>query len=323
MKDLHPLVSKLKKLAGEIDRTPTRVEFIMSGVSCAEIRKVGGFNAIVKAAGFKVYNGVLAKDIQDYKPKILVLDIETAPILAYVWGLFDQNVGLNQISKEWHVMSWAAKWVGEKQVFYHDQSSAKNPEDDKAIMQIIWSLLDEADIILTQNGIKFDNKKLNARFAHHGFHPPSSFRHIDTLRIAKKHFAFTSNKLEWMTGKFNKKYKKLEHARFPGFKLWAECLKGNQKAWAEMKKYNIHDVLALEELYLGTLRKWDKSINFNVFSSSFETRCSCGSLDLKPYERPAFTNTGRFWRYICQSCGQEHKVKVNELSKEKRKTLTN
>lgn len=320
--DAHLLVQKLKELAQETGRTPIKSEMFAAGISDHAIRRAGGMNAIVKAAGLETYNGLSARILDEYVPKILVLDIETAPILAYVWGLFDQNIGLNQISKEWHVMSWAAKWVGDKQVFYHDQSGAKNPEDDRAIMKIIWSLLDEADIILTQNGIKFDNKKLNARFAHHGFPPPSSFRHIDTLRIAKKHFAFTSNKLEWMTSKFNKKYKKLEHARFPGFKLWAECLKGNPKAWAEMKKYNIHDVLALEELYINTLRKWDKTINYNVFSSSFNTRCSCGSQNLKSHPKPKFTNASKVLRYVCKDCGQEHFTKQNELSSAKLKTLT-
>ena len=32
-------------------------------------------------------------------------------------------------------------------------------------------------------------------------------------------------------------------------KLWTECLNGNRQAWAEMKRYNIHDVLSTEELY--------------------------------------------------------------------------
>lgn len=321
MVDIHELVSKFKKLADELERKPTRPEFVMSGVTCNSIRAVGGFNAIVKLAGFEVYNGA-SVNIIEYKPKILVFDIETAPILAYVWGLFDQNIGLNQIHKDWHVMSWSAKWVGSDEVFYHDQRNAKKIEDDSAILKIIWSLLDEADIVLTQNGIRFDSKKLNARFVEHKMPPPSSYRHIDTCVIAKRFFAFTSNKLEYMTHKFNKKYKKLKHAKFSGFELWSECLKGNIDAWNEMEKYNKYDVLALEELYLNTLRKWDKTINYNVFSDSFNTRCSCGSQDIKNHKKPKFTNTARFSRYVCNDCGQEHFTKVNELSKEKRKTLT-
>lgn len=317
---IHDLVARFKKLADTLGKKPTRPEFIMSGVTCGMIRSVGGFNAIVKAAGFEVYNGASATVI-DYNPKILVFDIETAPILAYVWGLFDQNVGLNQIHKDWHVMSWSAKWVGQKEVFYHDQRNAKSIEDDSEILKIIWSLLDEADIVLTQNGIRFDSKKLNARFVANGFNPPSSYRHIDTCVLAKKYFSFTSNKLEYMTHKFNKRYKKLKHSKFSGFELWSECLRGNLKAWDEMKKYNMYDVLALEELYLNTLRKWDRSINYSVFSSSFEHRCSCGSTEMVEHKKKKSTNSGIFKRYTCFHCGNEMFSRVNELSKVKRGSL--
>lgn len=315
--DPHELVSKLKKLAGEMGRTPTKMELVASGVSHHSIVKNGGFNSLVKLCGFKTYHQPV---VDSYAPKILVLDIETAPILAYVWGLFDQNIGLSQIHKDWYVMSWAAKWVGSKEVYYSDQRNEKNIENDSKMLKKIWSLLDEADVIITQNGIKFDNKKLNARFVSHKMPPPSSFRHIDTLRIAKKYFAFTSNKLEYMTHTFNKKYKKLKHARFAGFELWSECLKGNVKAWQEMEKYNRYDVLALEELYLNTLRKWDQSINFNVFSDSFQNRCTCGSVDFKD-KGFRFTNTGKFQKSVCALCGKERVHKENLLSKEKRKSL--
>lgn len=109
-------------------------------------------------------------------------------------------------------------------------------------------MLDEAEIVITQNGKKFDQKKLNARFILNGFQPPSSYKHIDTLCIARKHFGFTSNKLSQLTDKLCKKYKKLSHNNFPGFELWQECIKGNIEAWNEMEKYNRQDVLSLEEL---------------------------------------------------------------------------
>src|SRR5690606_7750710 len=123
-------------------------------------------------------------------PKILFLDIETAPILAYVWNLWDQDVGLNQIKSDWFILAWAAKWLGDpaSKIIYRDQSRAKNIEDDSQILREMWKLLDEADIIVTQNGKAFDEKKLNARFILNGMKPPSSFKHIDTAQIAKKKF---------------------------------------------------------------------------------------------------------------------------------------
>lgn len=255
-------------------------------------------------------------------PKILVFDIETSPILGYVWGLWDQNVALNQIHSDWHVLSWSAKWLGDppSKTMYADSRNNKNLEDDSKLLKGIWALLDEADVVITQNGISFDQKKLNARFVLNGMKPPSSFKHIDTLRLAKKHFAFTSNKLEYMTDKLNKKYKKLKHAKFAGFSLWKECLAGNQDAWKEMEKYNRYDVLALEELY-NTLIAWEKNVNFDVYRDDEDHVCTCGSTSFKR-NGYAYTATGKFQRYACLSCGKEHRSKENLLTKEKKKSLS-
>lgn len=255
------------------------------------------------------------------KPKILLVDIETAPILAYVWGLWNNDVSLNQIKSDWHLLSWSAKWLHDPadKIMYKDQRHAKNIQDDKKLLKQIWQLLDEADIVISQNGKEFDIKKLNARFILNGFKPPSSFKHVDTREIARKRFGFTSNKLEYMSNALNNKYKKLKHTKFQGFELWTECLAGNKKAWNEMKKYNKYDVLALEELYLK-LQPWDNSINLNLYYDSDAVLCSCGSTNLKKWGF-TFTTSGKFQRYKCGDCGADSRDKVNLLSKEKRKSL--
>lgn len=253
-------------------------------------------------------------------PKILVLDIETAPILAFVWGLWNNNVGLNQIKQDWYILSWAAKWLGapESEVMYEDQRNAKNIENDSKLLKRIWKLLDEADVVVTQNGVKFDIPKLNARFITHGYPPPSSFKQIDTYRIAKKHFGFTSNKLEYMTDKFCTKYKKSKHAKFSGFSLWKQCLAGNPEAWDEMENYNKFDILSLEELYL-VLAPWDNTVNFDLYHDQLVNLCSCGSTNFKK-NGYYYTTTGKFQRYRCE-CGKEHRDSTNLLSKEKKKTI--
>lgn len=254
-------------------------------------------------------------------PKILLFDIETSPILSYVWQLWDQNVGLNQIVNDWHILSWAAKWYKDpkSKMMYQDQRNVENVEDDKDLCRGIWSLLDEADIVITQNGKAFDAKKLNARFIMHGFQPPKSYRHIDTKQLAKKHFAFTSNKLEYMTDKLCKT-KKLKHKKYAGFELWKECLAGNQDAWKEMERYNKYDVLSLEELY-SKFAPWDNSINMNVYNDEAVRVCSsCGSdkLTARGYQ---YTNGGKYHRLKCKECGYENKSKMNLFNKEKRANL--
>jgi hypothetical protein len=260
--------------------------------------------------------------------KILVLDVETAPILAAVWGLFKQNIGLNMIARDWFLLSWSAKWVGSDEVLYDDireqfdgsAESLLNVADDEQLLQGMWDLMNEADIIITQNGKRFDAKKLNARFLMNGMPPVSSYRHIDTLEIAKKHFGFTSNKLEYMTDKLCKKYKKLNHGKFSGYSLWRECQLGNNEAWEEMEEYNKYDVLSLEELAYILAPYSNRLPNLDMYHDSIENKCFCGSDEWIP-NGFSYTNLSKFTKFKCKSCGAERRDRVNLLSKEKRQSL--
>lgn len=266
----------------------------------------------------------MAKKQQKRKsPRVLFFDIETAPLLGYAWSLWQQDIGLNQLVMDWSILSFSAKWQGSKEVIYADMRGRRNVHNDKHLLKKLWKLLDEADIVVTQNGKAFDEKKVNARFIQNDMNPPSTFRHIDTFQLAKKYFGFTSNKLEYLSKILGKKYKKQSHNEFPGFSLWSECLKGNLKAWRCMEKYNKYDTLALEEVY-NKMAPWGTGIDFRVFDSQKGIVCpSCLS---KSYRSDgfAYTNTGKFQRYKCSSCGhrfQSKGAKKNLLSKEKRERL--
>jgi len=230
-------------------------------------------------------------------PKVLVFDIETSPIVAHVWGLRDQNISLNQIIKDWQVMAWAAKWLGDKPKDTQYFDTRKMTE--KRILEILWHLLDNADIVITQNGQNFDSRKLNARFIEYGMKPPKPYKHLDTYKIAKAAAEFTSHKLEYLTDKLCTKYKKLSHKNFPGMSLWNECLKGNIKAWNEMKEYNIHDVLSTEELYLK-LQAWTPKTAPAVSNIGC---VSCGShrLEKRGVDRTLKTE---WQRLRCNDCGK-------------------
>lgn len=252
-------------------------------------------------------------------PRIVTIDIETAPILASVWKIWDENIGLNQIERDWFILSFSAKWLGDKNVIYFDQRNKKNIEDDRELLKKIWEILDQADIVIGQNIKHFDIPKLNTRFILNGMQPPSSYKVLDTREIAKRKFGFISNKLEYMTDKLNTKYKKLKHSDFSGFELWRQCLLGNKLAWNSMKKYNIHDVLSTEELFLK-LYPWDNSINFNLYRDDEEHVCHCGSTEFKR-NGYAYTASGKYQRIKCSKCGSESRDKVNLFSKEKRQSL--
>jgi len=255
-------------------------------------------------------------------PRVLIFDIETSPIIGAVWGLWQQNLSLDMIESEWFILSFAAKWLGdsEDKVMYDDMRGMVNTEDDRHLLDQLWKLLDEADIVITQNGKKFDVKKVNARFVMNGYKPPKPYKHIDTLQIAKSQFGFTSNKLAWMTDKLCTKHKKLSHAKFSGFLLWKEMLADNTEAWEECRDYNTMDVLSLEELYLK-LAAWDnRHPNFNLYSDEPEHTCRCGSHKVVK-DGFAYTGKSKFQQYRCLDCGAVTRDSINQFSKEKRVSL--
>lgn len=257
------------------------------------------------------------------EPKILLLDIETVPLLGWCWSMWENNLALNQIERDWSILAWSAKWLNDpkSKTMYEDLRNVKNIEDDKKLLQNIWKLIDECDVVVTQNGKKFDIRKLNARFIIHGMKPPSSFRHIDTLQLARKNFAFTSHKLEYMSNKLCSAYKKRKVKKYQGFELWKECMAGNIEAWKEMELYNKMDVLALEELY-KKLSPWDNSVNLasHHVQAGQKYTCSCGNTTFSS-RGLRYTNTGVFQRRICKSCGKEHKVLKNLFTKEQKAQL--
>ena len=255
--------------------------------------------------------------------KILTLDLETAPIQSYHWGLWDQNIGLNMIGTDWSILSYSAKWLHEERTMYKDTFLQRNQRKDLALLKTVRNLLNEADIVVGQNVARFDMKKLNARFILNDIAPPSPVRIIDTLKVAKRHFAFTSNKLEFMSDKLCVKYKKLKHGQFPGFELWKEFLARNPAAQAEMEKYNRYDVLSTEELYL-IMRPWIAGHpNVNLYSDvqGEAKRCpNCGSDALKP-RGFRYTQLGKYQRYHCQGCGAWPHGRTNLITKEARGLL--
>ena len=173
--------------------------------------------------------------------KILVLDIETSPITSYTWGLFKQNVGLNQIKTDWSILAiWAAKWgvviPCRKRSTEDNRKSKVTDADDKPLLKELAALIEEADGVVTQNGKAFDMKKINARAAIHTSYPSiRTPEHTDTLRETKKVFKFTSHKLAYMTDVLNTRYKKLDHKEYPGFELWSAILGGDKRAGGHAK----------------------------------------------------------------------------------------
>ena len=241
--------------------------------------------------------------------KILILDIETAPNIAYVWGAWKQNIGQNQWKAKGHIMSFSAKWLSDKGIIYEENRKA----NDRPIVKKLFKLLDKADIVVAHNGDKFDLPVIVGRGLVHGLKPPSPYHTVDTCRVARRRFRFTSNSLANLSEELGLPDKKGKHKKFPGFELWLECLRGNDEAWAEMEEYNREDVVVLEELYLKMLPYIDNHPNVVQHVHGEEIHCpKCGSTNIQ-WRGYYYTKMGLCYRrFQCQDCGGWGRARYTE-----------
>lgn len=224
--------------------------------------------------------------------KLLFLDIETAPNKAYVWGLYDQNVAANQLEASGYVLCWSAKWLGVSQMLF----GSVQHDNPKAMLRAVHKLLDEADVVVHYNGLKFDIPTLNKEFIQQGFTPPSPYKQVDLLRVCRQAFRFESNKLAYVSDAL-KIGAKVKHE---GFELWVKCMEGDAKAWARMERYNKGDVRLLEKLY-RRLRPWiEKHPNYGAHSDKLCCPKCGGERVQRRGEQVAATR--RYTRYQCQTC---------------------
>ena len=170
-----------------------------------------------------------------------MLDIETTPLQVYTWGLWDQNIGINQIIKSTEMLCFGAKWLGEKSVNF----KSVHHDGKKTMLEELHRLMDEADALVGWNSAAFDHKHINREFLENGMTPPAPTKDLDLMTIVKANFQFPSNKLDYVAQKLGVG-SKVKHS---GFELWIGCMNDDKKAWAEMKRYQIQDVQLLDSLY--------------------------------------------------------------------------
>jgi hypothetical protein len=252
---------------------------------------------------------IVGKNKQENLPKILLLDVETAPIRAFVWQLWKQDISLPQLISDFYILTWSAKWLEGKTIFSERLTGTEAVyEDDERIIRKLWAVIDDADIIIAHNGDNFDLMKINTRFVIHKLPPPSSYKTIDTLKVAKNIFGFSSNKLQHLANSFG-----IEGKYDTDFELWIKCLEGDEKSLKYMQSYNQHDIEILEQVYLR-LRPYIKGhANINLYSEEEYSCPHCGSTQLKPEVNKFFyTQAVKYQLYRCQDCGAISRAKQSD-----------
>jgi hypothetical protein len=179
------------------------------------------------------------------------------------------------------------------------------------MLEDMWNLLEEADYVVGFNSAAFDVKWINAEFVTEGFPPPASYQQIDLIRVARKNFRFLSNKLQHIADKLDIGSKVKHH----GFELWRDCMAGDKKAWALMKRYNKGDVKLTEDLFYALLPWLDGPLNWGLFVNADVPTCpNCGSQSLTLLDKPARTRVSEFDQYRCDDC--------MSISRERKRSVT-
>lgn len=232
------------------------------------------------------------KRTKDNNVRVLTLDIETMAALVRVYGLFKQNIGLNQIVEPTKTLCMAYKWLDEKQTHF---LRADDPEWPVKVRD----LLSEADFVVHYNGTGFDIPHLQKDIALAGLTPPKPFKQIDLLRVVRKEFRMLSNKLDHVAQQFGVGAK-VQHA---GFDLWRRCAENDPAAWKQMEKYNRGDIKVTEALLLRLLPWISMSAHIGQYTGQNHSCPNCGSTDLTR-DGITYANVTSYKLYQCNECGK-------------------
>lgn len=249
-------------------------------------------------------------------PRILVFDIETSLIELVGFGIHKQHISKEQITRDWNMISWSAKFLYDDEVF----SDVLTPQEsiagkDKRIVKTLWDAIDSADIVITYNGNSFDIPRSQTRFLIHNLPPTSYFKSIDVYPTIANRFSFTSNSLDYVNFTLDLDRKK-ENG---GLKLWKECNLGNPKALSDMEIYNRQDIVALEKMYMR-VRPWiNNHPNIGLYHDNEGSICKyCGSEDLDWSENPEPILQGKYKTFRCNNCTGIGRSRINLLTKKQR-----
>lgn len=236
-------------------------------------------------------------------PRVLILDLEISPSLAAVWGIWNVTIPITNITGESEILSCAWKWHREEDCHYTSLRMVGHTDKGrKRMLREIHRALDEADIVVGYNTDKFDLKIVNKELLLHGFTPPSPYKSIDLLKVMKKKFRFTSNKMDYVSGRLGLS-RKTDHA---GIQMWLSCMnKGSAdytESWDKMEEYNVNDVFMTEDLYDKILPWIPSHPNINLYTEG----CGCPVCGSERVQSRGVATTKAliYNRYQCADCGQ-------------------
>ena len=255
----------------------------------------------------------LAERLKENKVKIAFYDIETRPMQSYHWGIWQQNIGINQIIDHGGLLSFAYKVLGEDEpVFVSEWTHGYDN-----MVREAHRFLNSVDVVIGYNSDRFDAKRLNSYFIEAGLEKPKPYKSIDLYKENKRHFAFPSGKLDYLAQR-TVNDKKVPHQ---GFQLWIDVMNGDKEAQKLFQEYNIQDVLLLEHLYLSHLSWWSNVPNMSMLLEMEGACPKCGSSDMKELVgSKVYTAQQSYTLFQCGECKSysRNTVRLQEPTKFRR-----
>ncbi len=267
---------------------------------------------------YRTEDSRISKPKEKSPAKILVFDIETSPLVAYLWSKWQNGVNDNDIIQDWSILCFSAKWLFDSKIISHKMTKKElETKDDSRIVKELWKLLDEADIVIAHNGKKFDIKKANSRFLRNKLHLPSSYQVIDTLLHARSKFGETSNALNYLANALGLG-SKMETPKG----MWHKVMQGDYNMLGIMSKYCDQDVFLLEEVYLEMRPYIQPHPNIGLFITENVEACTCcGSTNIKNTGKSYATTVNMYDLLRCVDCGSLMRSRQSNMPLAQRKKV--
>lgn len=259
--------------------------------------------------------------------KILIVDIETLPMLVYSWDLWNPN-SPEGIKEHPSILCIQYKWLHERDVkiisvlntlIELDIETLKpkktnihpSVRNDKYLLVEFAKILKEADMIVTKNGTKFDMKWLNGRNMVHNLKPFPDPLHFDIELKLKAKSKYASRKLGYVAKLFG-----IANKSKTEYQWWLDACDGKIDAIKKIIKYGKQDIVVTEALFKRIRAHFPSLLNKALYGDLVCPSCGGDKFQSNGLRRTA---TALYRRLCCTLCGHWFKssFKLNEKVKHK------
>jgi len=301
----------LRNKPGYLKEGGKRLSKRLSGSTISQCKQaIREINAELPGKDRKSFKLALNESWKPKKIKRLFYDIETSYNIGWFWRAgYNQTITHDQIIHERAIITIAWKWEGEDQVYCKEWNNGC----DKELIETFISLMNEADEIVGHNVERYDTAFIMTRALKHGILTLPKYKQFDTLKKAKYHFNFNSNKLDYIAS-FLGLGGKYKHS---GLSMWNDIVmydvfgKGSKEqrntSMKEMVHYNMIDVALTEEVFQRLRLYSTHETHHGVILGKPKFTCPNDGSENVELIKTVVTAAGTIKRLMhCNDCGQQY-----------------